>query len=196
MYKNTDNEITTLLEEYEKGHKAAYDKLFNTVYDQLKKVAHNIKFHSSDFQTLNTTALVHEAYLKLVGSTSLSWRNRRHFFSLMAKAIRQILIDGARKKTAQKRKTNNADDTFLFDIPEKTAYDVEALEIAMQKLEKKYSTISKVIEYRFYTGMTIKETAELMNLSPATVKRNWAVGKMYLYYEIKKLGDTRTGSYN
>lgn len=184
-------EITTLLQRYQDGDKHVYDKLFKTVYHQLKKVAHNIRFHHIDYQTLNTTALVHEAYLKLLGSdASLNWENRCHFFSLAAKVIRQILIDSARKKLAQKRTPEEREPVDgLMEMPEKTAYDVEALEKALKNLEKKYAIVSKVVEYRFYTGLTIKETAEMLDMSPATVKRNWTMGKLWLYNEIKRYED-------
>lgn len=179
------NEITILLTEYKEGDKVMYDRLFNMVYGQLKKVAHNIKFHNSDQQTLNTTALVHEAYLKLVNTDNITWKSRQHFYSLAAKAIRQILIDGARKKQAKKRNPENHD--LFAQLPSESKYDVEALEYALRKMEKKYETVSKIIEYRFYVGLTIKETADLLQISPATVKRNWAMGKMWLYREIKNL---------
>lgn len=183
----TSQEITSLLQRYHNGDKQVYDKLFKGVYQQLKKVAHNIRFHHIDYQTLNTTALVHEAYLKLLGSdASMGWQNRRHFFSLAAKVIRQILIDSARKKLAQKRSPEEFQpDEGLMEMPEKTAYDVEALDKALKKLETRFATVSKVIEYRFYTGLTIKETAEMLDISPATVKRNWTMGKLWLYNEIK-----------
>ncbi|MGM0565986.1 MAG: ECF-type sigma factor [Bacteroidota bacterium] len=185
---HSNQEITSLLQRYKSGDKQVYDKLFKAVYHQLKKVAHNIRFHHIDYQTLNTTALVHEAYLKLLGSNaSMNWENRRHFFSLAAKVIRQILIDSARKKLAQKRSSEEVQtDEGFMEMPENTAYDVEALEKALKKLEKRFSTVSKVIEYRFYTGLTIKETAEMLDLSPATVKRNWTMGKLWLYNEIKR----------
>lgn len=185
---HSNQEVTSLLQRYKSGDKQVYDKLFKAVYHQLKKVAHNIRFHHIDYQTLNTTALVHEAYLKLLGSNaSMNWENRRHFFSLAAKVIRQILIDSARKKLAQKRSSEEVQtDEGFMEMPENTAYDVEALEKALKKLEKRFSTVSKVIEYRFYTGLTIKETAEMLDLSPATVKRNWTMGKLWLYNEIKR----------
>ena len=178
-------EITQLHSKSEDGDKQLYDKLYGRVYDQLKKVAHNIKFHNSDQQTLNTTALVHESYLKLVNNKAISWESRKHFYSLAAKAIRQILIDSARKKKARKRSpgVHESQPALLPD----SAYDVEALEHALRKMEMKYSTVSKIVEYRFYAGLTIKETAELLNISPATVKRNWAMGKMWLYREIKRM---------
>lgn len=186
--RDVQTEITQLLQEYQYGDKASYDKLYKIVYDQLKKVAHNIKFHNPDNYTMNTTALVHEAYIKLLNNNGVTWESRRHFYGLAAKAIRQILIDSARKKLAQKR--NPSEKIHFdepFDMPEDTAYDVEALEYALQKLEKRFSKVSKIVEYRFFIGMTVQETAEALDISPATVKRNWAMGKMWLYNEIKRL---------
>jgi len=185
--RDVQTDITQLLQDYHYGDKAAYDKLFKLVYAQLKKVAHNIKFHNPDNYTMNTTALVHEAYLKLLNNNSISWENRKHFYSLASKAIRQILIDSARKKLALKRNAAENSEDDLLNMPVDTAYDIEALEYALKKLEKKYTVVSKIIEYRFFVGMTVKETAEALEISPATVKRNWAMGKMWLYNEIKKL---------
>ncbi len=189
--RDVQTEITQLLQDYHSGDKKAYDKLFNIVYAQLKKVAHNIKFHNPDNHTMNTTALVHEAYLKIVNNETITWESRQHFYSLASKAIRQILIDSARKKLALKRNSsekNPFDDPF--NMSEETAYDIEALEYALKKLEKRYAVVSKIVECRFFVGMTVKETAEVLEISPATVKRNWAMGKMYLYHEIRKLGGT------
>lgn len=185
--RDVQTDITQLLQNYQDGDKAAYDKLFNLVYTQLKKVAHNIKFHNPDNYTMNTTALVHESYLKLINNETINWKNRKHFYSLSSKVIRQILIDSARKKLARKRSATDHLQDDLFNMPEETAYDIEALEYALKKLEKRYAVVSKIVECRFFVGMTVKETAEVLEISPATVKRNWAMGKMWLYYEIKKL---------
>lgn len=189
--RDVQSEITTLLQDYHNGDKTAYDRLFKIVYGQLKKVAHNIKFHNADSYTLNTTALVHEAYLKLLSNNNVTWESRKHFYSLASKAIRQILIDSARKKLARKRTPSHEPDHSL-EMPEDTAYDIEALEYALNKLEKKYQTVSRIIEYRFYAGMTVQETADILRISPATVKRNWAMGKIWLYNEIKKLDKGNT----
>ena len=132
---------------------------------------------------------MHEAYLKLYGNGSIELENRRHFFSLISKAIRHILTDYARKKLAKKRegKKEALNDKLSISINNESARDLEALERALKKLEHSNPQISKIIEYRFYMGMGIQETAEILDISESTVKRNWAVGKMWLQREIKKI---------
>lgn len=181
--------VTKLLYDYNKGNEKAYDRLFSLVYNQLKKVAHNIKFRQPEFETLNTTALVHEAYLKLAGNENIQWESRRHFYSLASKAIRHILIDYSRKKLAKKRDTpkDSIEENFQVNFTQETALDIEALEKALKKLEKQNPTISRIVECRFYGGMSIKETAETLNTSESTVKRSWAMGKLWLHREIKKI---------
>ncbi|MBS3777003.1 MAG: sigma-70 family RNA polymerase sigma factor [Bacteroidales bacterium] len=181
--------VTELLDQYNQGYHQAYDQLFSLVYNQLKKVAHNIKFGRSEFETLNTTALVHEAYIKLFNHRNLKWDSRRHFYSLAAKAIRHILVDYARKKLALKRRHNEVElqEDPGIHLSYETAEEIESLEKALKKLEKYNKTVLKVVECRFFAGMSIQETATTLNVSPSTVKRNWAMGRLWLHREIKKL---------
>lgn len=184
-----DISVTKLLYDYNRGNEKAYDRLFSLVYNQLKKVAHNIKFRQPEFETLNTTALVHEAYLKLAGNVNIQWESRRHFYSLASKAIRHILIDYSRKKLAKKRDApeDSIEENIQINLNYETAMDIEALEKALKKLEQQNPTISRIVECRFYGGMSIKETAETLNTSESTVKRSWAMGKLWLHREIKKI---------
>ena len=189
MGNDQQPDVTLLLQQSNNGNEEAYKHLFELVYQQLKKVAHNIKYRRSEFETLNTTALVHEAYLKLSGNEAMEWESRGHFFSLASKAIRHILTDYARRKLAKKRegKKESLDDNLHIKLSYESARDLEALEQALNKLERTNPQVSKIIEYRFYTGMSIQETAEMLDISESTVKRNWAMGKLWLHREIKKI---------
>ena len=189
MVKDQQPNVTVLLQQSRKGDEEAYKQLFELVYQQLKKVAHNIKYRRSEFETLNTTALVHEAYLKLSGNEAMDWESRGHFFSLAAKAIRHILADYARKKLAKKRSGQKQplDENSPIQLSYESAGDLEALEQALTRLEQTNPQVSKIIEYRFYTGMNIQETAEILDVSESTVKRNWAMGKLWLHREIEKI---------
>lgn len=189
MDSNNKLDVTVLLQKSNQGDEEAYKNLFGLVYQQLKKIAHNIKYRSSENETLNTTALVHEAYLKFYGNDSVELENRRHFFSIISKAIRHILTDYARKKLAKKRerKEEPLSDKLKINLNYDSARDLEALEKALKKLEDSNPQISKIIEYRFFMGMGIQEAAQILDISESTVKRNWAVGKMWLHREIKKI---------
>jgi RNA polymerase sigma factor (TIGR02999 family) len=188
--------VTELLHQYNEGDASAYNELFSMVYHQLKKVAHNIKFGSSELKTLNTTALVHEAYIKLFHSRNLKWESRRHFYSLAAKAIRQILVDYARKKLAKKRQQDPLlqEENMELQLSYETAEDIEVLDKALKRLEHYNQTVLKVVECRFFAGMSIRETAAALNISPSTVKRNWAMGKLWLHREIQKFEKTSLNS--
>jgi RNA polymerase sigma factor (TIGR02999 family) len=193
-----NNNITLLLEACNESDEKAYNQLFCLVYGQLKKVAHNIKFNRSEFDTLNTTALVHEAYLKLAGNESLQWENRSHFYSVASKAIRHILTDYARKKLAKKRdsKPDEIQNQFNINLSFETAEDIEALEMALEKLETHNKTVLKIVECRFFGGMSIEETARALNTSPSSVKRSWAMGKLWLHQKIKKMQTPRMVEYS
>ena len=151
-------------------------------------MAHNIKFRQSGYETLNTTALVHESYIKLLAKGNYRFESRSHFFSLAAKAMRHILVDYSKKQLSQKRKGIDIPiEDVDVDMSDEMAEDIEALDKALKKLERQNQTIAKVVECRFFSGMNIRETAEALTISESTVKRNWALGKLWLYREIRKL---------
>lgn len=162
------------------------DEIIPVIYDKLKKMAHfqKFSFHASD--TLNTTALVHEAYLKLANS-SAKWQNELHFYALAGKAMRQILINYAKSKTTKKRGENpiHIDANFnSLDISESVCEHFLALNQALEILEQQHPREARIVEHRFFAGMTIEETAQILNLSPATVKRSWQVAKVWLLTEM------------
>ncbi len=181
------NEITKLLEDYTNGNRACLDELLPLVYQELRRLAHSYLRSERQDLTLQTTALVHEAYLKLIDQHSVNFQNRAQFFALSATAMRRILLDNARRHTAEKR--GSGEKVFLEDIGE-ISVDVNEnlieLDLALQELEQFDVKQAKIIELRYFGGMTIEETAEVLGISPATVKREWTMARAWLYERIKE----------
>lgn len=178
--------ITALLSDYSEGDEAAFDQLLPLVYDTLRRMARQQRHRRRSYETLNTTALVHEAYLKLSQHTNASWSNRAHFFRVAARAMRQILVDYARKQQAAKRGGKQSDASFderLYIAGEK-AEEVIALDEALEKLAALDPRQSKVVELRYFVGFTIPETAEALGVSVATVKRDWTAARAWLHLKI------------
>lgn len=179
-------EITLLLEECVKGNKGAVNQLLPQVYNELRKISSKYLRDEYRNHTLQTTELVHEAYIRLVGDENISWQSRAHFFRIAAQSMRQILVDHARKRKAIKRgegKSNLSLDE-VFEVSEKTDDQLLALDEALKKLEAIEERACKLVELRYFSGLTIEETAEVLNISPATVKRDWNFAKAWLYREI------------
>lgn len=180
------SEITKLLDEYTNGNREVLDKLLPIVYNELRRLAHSYLTRERKDLTLQTTALVHEAYLKLIDQRSVNFQNRAQFFALSAQAMRRILLDNARRHTAEKR--GKGEKVFLEDIGE-IAVNVNEnlieLDLALQELEKFDSKQAKIIELRYFGGLTIEETAEVLQISPATVKREWTLARVWLFQKIK-----------
>ncbi|MEM9411529.1 MAG: sigma-70 family RNA polymerase sigma factor [Planctomycetota bacterium] len=196
------SEVTKLLELMNGGDASAEDQLLRTVHDELKKIAASKLSTERPGHTLQTTALVNEAYLRLMGrnasSTSLKpeskedkkgvrWDSRGHFFSAAAEAMRRILIDSARSKKRLKRGGDNRKvemDYAQFAI-ESTDIDLESLDAALTKLESQNKSHAAVVKLRYFAGMTIEQAADALNISPATVKRSWAYAKVWLKREME-----------
>lgn len=180
------NQITRLLQRISEGDDKAMDKLLPMVYNELRKIASKYLRAEYGKRTIQTTELVHEAYLKLIGQGPLSLENRRHFFGVAANSMRQILVDNARRRNAEKRGSGKAKVTLEKIEPMSIENDEEilALDDALLKLDSVDSRLSRVVELRFFTGLTIEETAELLSVSPTTVKRDWNLAKAWLYREI------------
>jgi len=183
-------DITALLVAASDGDRAALDALFPVLYDELHRLAGAQRRRRQADYTVNTTALVHEAYLKLVRQEQVSWKNRGHFFALAAKAMRQILLDYARKRQAAKR-GGDADRVSLDAAPEvanpvpaESADELVALDEALKKLERISERQSRVVECRFFAGLPVEETAEALGISEATVKRDWRLASAWLRREI------------
>jgi RNA polymerase sigma factor (TIGR02999 family) len=176
-----EHSVTELLHHWSNGDQRALDELLPIIYGELRKVAHQYLHREHRELTLQTTALVNEAYLKLIDQRSVNWQNRAHFFAIAAQAMRRILIDNARKRRAAKREGEKISLDDVAVISGDRCEHFLALDEALQKLEELDSQQSKIVELRYFGGLTIEETAEAMSLSPATVKREWAMARAWLY---------------
>ncbi|HMB89864.1 MAG TPA: ECF-type sigma factor [Rhodothermales bacterium] len=173
--------ITTLLAALNEGDEKAMDALFAMVYQELRRLARTVR-HQRASETMNTTALVHEAYIKLVGSDQLDVQSRLHFMRVAARAMRQVLVTAAHKRITQKRGGDQAPLSFddaLYAVPVEPA-QVVGLDEALQRLETHDPRQVQVVECRFFAGFTIPETAEIMDLSVATVNREWRMARAWL----------------
>ena len=179
-----DPEVTSLLVEWRLGDQAALDRLIPIVYQELRRVA-NARLRSESAQhTLQTTALVHEAYLRLVGLDRMSLENRTHFFAMAARLMRQILVDHARRKHAEKRGGGvtvlTLDDTEADAGHSENIVDVLALDEALAGLAALDERLGRVVELRYFAGLSIAETSAALAVSSATVERDWTVAKAWL----------------
>ena len=187
--------VTALLGRLRSGDRQALGQLFPLVYDQLQAAAHIQRRRQILAPTLNTTALVHEAYLKLAGGESASFHDRAHFMAVAATAMRHILIGYARRKAASKRGGGLALlplDEFRDGLSGGPEFDdskavaLIALDRALARLEKQSARQSRIVECRFFGGMSIEETAGALGISVATVKREWVVARAWLFREIQE----------
>jgi RNA polymerase sigma-70 factor, ECF subfamily len=180
-------DVTALLGEVAKGNQAAQEKLVPLVYDELKKLARRYMRRERADHTLQTTALVHEAYLKLVGQRSPNWHDRAQFFGIAAQLMRRILIDHARHHLREKRGGTQVvlplDEAFAFS-PEHSE-DLLKLDEALDRLSKLDPRQSRIVELRFFGGLSVDETSKFLSVSPITVKRDWAVAKVWLSGELR-----------
>jgi RNA polymerase sigma factor (TIGR02999 family) len=177
------NQVTTLIVDHDPSEDAVFDQLLPLVYDDLRRIAHRQLQRDRAGHTLCTTDLVHESYLNLVNRTRCSWNDRAHFFAVAARAMRHVLIDYARKRNAQKRGGKRHRVTLenrMVAVDEQTA-DLLALDEALNQLTKHDPRMVKVVECRFFGGMTIEETAEAVDTSARTVQRDWTRAKAYLH---------------
>ncbi|HYA62725.1 MAG TPA: sigma-70 family RNA polymerase sigma factor [Candidatus Sulfotelmatobacter sp.] len=182
-----DQPVTELLGRWRAGDKDALEALVPLVYQELRAMAHGLRWAERPDHTLQSTALVHEAYLKLVRQGPPEVQNRAHFFALAARLMRQILVDYARGYRAAKRGAAcriQLDDGL--DTSEKQAVDVVALDDALTALSEFDPQQSKIVELRFFGGLTVEETAEVLEISPATVKREWRIAKAWIARELQR----------
>ena len=181
----TQHEITQLLVQWGNGDRQALEKLAPLVYDELRRLAGRYLRQERPGHTLQSTALVHEAYMRLVGQ-HVRWQNRAQFFGIAAQLIRRILVDYARTKIAAKRGAMSPRLSLdeAMDIPGGADLDILALNDSLEALAKMDPRQSRVVELRFFTGLTVEETAEVMQLSPVTIKREWVTAKAWLSREI------------
>jgi len=179
--------ITQLLINWRDGDKAALDQLMPLVYEELRRLARGFMGKERNNHTLQTSALINEAYLKLVDQDETNWQNRAHFFAVSAQIMRHILIDHARSYGYEKRGAGaqrlGLDDVKVFS--EERAGELVALDEALTDLATVDPRKSRLVELRFFGGLNIEETAEVMNLSPTTVQREWRAAKAWLQRFIK-----------
>jgi RNA polymerase sigma-70 factor, ECF subfamily len=180
-------EVTALLGELSKGNADAGPRLIPLVYEELRRMADRYMRRERSDHTLQTTALVHEAYLKLVDQHSVTWQSRAHFFGVAAQVMRRVLVDHARGHIREKRGGGvvpvSLDEAMVIS-PERSEEFLE-LDRALDRLAALDSRQAKIVELRFFGGLTVEETAEILGISPKTVKRDWAVAKAWLHGELK-----------
>lgn len=182
--------LTELLAESAAGDSQAFDRIFELVYPELRRMAHAQLVGSRRGQTLDTTALVHEAYLKLIDSEQVTRRDRAYFFGAAARAMRQVLVDAARRRTRIKRGAGQAQATFDESSigVEGFATDVMAMDECLTRLAVAAPRQARIVECRFFGGMTIDEVAEAMQLSRRTVLRDWTLARAWLLRELDEGG--------
>ena len=188
--ENTRRDITLLLKEWSDGNEAVLDNLMPLVYDELRRQASRFLRKERPGHTLQPTALIHEAYLKLIDQTQVRWQNRSHFFAIAAQAMRRILVDHAKNRKREKR--GGAAENLPIEYAETVAasdgksVDLVALDEALTKLAEFDPRQAQVVELRYFSGLSIDETAEVLGISNATVRREWNMAKAWLHTQIAK----------
>lgn len=185
-----EREISVILKDWSGGNRASGDVLLALVYDELRRIARQYLRKERADHTLQPTALVHEAYLKLVDLSEVSWQNRAHFFAVASNVMRHILVDHARARATDKR-GGEAQRIALEDaenLSDDADIDLLALDEALKQLATFDEQQSRIVELRFFGGLTIEETAHVLEISPATVKREWTLAKAWLFRRIKDRG--------
>jgi len=182
----TSQNVTQLLIGWSNGDREALDALLPVVYEELRKQAANYLRRERVGHTLQTTALINEAYLKLVDQKNVHWQNRAHFFGIAAHLMRRILVDHARTKKRAKRGGSNIRVSFneANVLAPSQNLDIVALDEALERLSEIDEQQSRIVELRFFSGLTVEETAAVLAISPATVKRDWSMAKAWLHREI------------
>jgi RNA polymerase sigma factor (TIGR02999 family) len=191
--------VTRLLRELKAGNRQAFSELLPLVYGELHQIAQRHRQHWAGEETLDTTALVHEAYLRLVDQSAPQWQSYPHFLAVASTAIRQILLDYAKRKHAAKRggghrrvSLHEIEAALMRsdDLPEARAEALIALDESLHRLEQRDDRQRAIVECRFFGGMTIQDTAQALGVAPATVARGWLLARAWLYRDLKEtLGD-------
>ncbi len=195
MTTPSPGEVTRILQACGKGDQQAFDKLMPVVYEELRRLAKQHLRRERPDHTLQATALVHEAYLRLVDQRAVTWQNRAHFFGVAAQLMRRILVDYARRRQAAKRggAALKVSLNELVLAAEERSEEVVALDEALERLAAMDPRQGRVVELRIFSGLTVEETAEVLGISPATVKREWTMARAWLSREIRPGSRGETG---
>jgi RNA polymerase sigma-70 factor, ECF subfamily len=185
------NDVTQLLKRWRKGSREAEAALMERVHGELRRLAAGYMRRERAGKTLQPTAVVNEAYMRLLPQRGVSWENRAHFFGIAAKMMRRVLVDHARRKKAIKRDAGPGEPVSISGVPsparEADPVDVLALNAALSALAQIDPRQAEVVEMRFFAGLTVEEIAEVLEIAPATVKRDWTTAKMFLRQQMKGL---------
>jgi RNA polymerase sigma factor (TIGR02999 family) len=184
-------DVTQLLVSWSGGDQAALEQLMPLVYGELRRVASSYLKRERSNHTLQSTALVHEAFLRLVNQRDVAWRNRAHFYAIAAQMIRRILVDYASSQHAEKRGAGAvklALDEEAMAVPQQSGVDLDllALNSALDRLSRLDARQSRIVELRFFAGLSIEETAEVMRVSPTSIKREWNTARAWLFREMTR----------
>lgn len=193
------SEVTVLLKAWSAGDRTALERLTPLLYDQLKRLARQFMQHERPDHTLQGTALVNEAYLRLVDITAVEWQDRSHFMAMAAQTMRRVLIDAARARAADKRgggmvRVERATDVDIDGMPapgSTRALELCALDDALDTLARMDPRRAQVIELRFFGGLTVEETADILNISPQSVMRDWKIARAWLTRELTETSKSR-----
>ena len=182
--------VTTLLLDWSQGNQAALERLTPLVYDELRRIAKRYLRKERSEHTLQSTALANEAFLRLVDQSQVQWQNRAHFFGVAAQMIRRILVDYARARHTDKRGAGMTQLSLdeAIGVPEKRSVELIALDEALVELARLDERQSRIVELRFFVGLSVEETAEVLGISSATVKREWTSAKAWLFRELRERG--------
>ncbi len=188
MPNETPSEVTLLLSRWRSGDQEALDALMPLVYEELRRLARHYLKLERPGHTLQSTALVHEAYVRMLGQNPPEWKSRAHFFGVAARLMRQILVDHARNHQAAKRGGHALTLTLSEDLVGRRGKDLDliALDDALNRLAQLHLQQSQIVELRFFSGLTIDDTAEALGISSATVKRSWTTARAWLFREMNR----------
>lgn len=188
MNATTSHDVTQLLLKWTQGDEAALEQLIPLVYEELRRMARQYLRRERAGHTIQTTTLVHEAYLRLIDAGRVHWQDRAHFFAIAARLMRRVLVDDARRRSFQKRGpelTRVSLDEAMVLAPHRDA-DLIALDEALQRLTRFAPRKGQVVELRFFGGLSIEETAAALEISTDTVKREWRTAKLWLLHELSE----------
>lgn len=187
---NDTQQITHMLRDWSGGDREALEGLLPLVYDELHRQAASFLRRERSDHTLQATALINETYLKLIDQRNVSWENRTHFFAIAASLMRRILVDHARSKNREKRGGDainlTLNEELISSAGEEKSIDLMALDEALTRLEKLDEQQAKIVELRYFSGLTLEETAEALRISRTTVATNWAMAKAWLHRELTR----------